>query len=215
MNKKASKPPLKLYTKTGDKGESNVLAGIRLPKDDAIFEALGTMDELNASLGIVVSHAKKVGAKTSQEKAKPNPNDLVPELLEIQDTLLNVGAIIAGSEKIDMSVASISKLEKRIDFYQQNTRDDWFHTFLLPGGTHVAAHTDLARTICRRLERRLTTLANNPDTRLYIQPQPLKEVQAYINRLSDYLFALRCYINSQAGYEEKEYQPKYLESLKV
>lgn len=205
MTNKSKKPPVKLYTKTGDKGESNVLAGIRLPKDHILFEVLGTLDELNTHLGLVVAH---FSIDTKLAKSLRN------ELLEIQDNLLNLGAIIAGSEKIDTKVASISQLETRIDFYQTNTRDDWFHTFLLPGGIPLAAYTDVSRTVCRRLERRLATLANNPDTRLYINPDSLKDIQAYANRLSDYLFALRCYINSQEGYEEKEYQPKYLKNLK-
>lgn len=208
--KKQNTPPLKLYTKTGDKGESNVLAGIRLPKDHMIFEVLGTMDELNAVLGVVVTQSHL------QQSALPVKltSKIRLEIVAIQDTLLNLGAIVAGSEKIDTSVADIKQLEKRIDFYQKNTRDDWYHTFLLPGGVGLAAYTDLARTVCRRLERRMATLNQDTDVRLYVKPESLRDIQAYINRLSDYLFALRCYVNSEAGYEEKEYSPKYLETLK-
>lgn len=199
------KTPLKLYTKTGDTGESNVLNGVRLAKDHDIFEVLGTLDELNSSLGLAIVCV--------------TDKDLRKELLQVQDALLNFGAIVAGSKAIDPTITNINLLEKRIDYYQANTREDWYTTFLLPGGIELAARIDLSRTICRRLERRMATLTISFDSasestagfpNQLIQAE-ISQVQAYINRLSDYLFALRCYLNSQADFEEITYHPKFLD----
>lgn len=184
------KQPLKLYTKTGDKGESGLANGRRLSKSSLIFEVLGTLDELNAHLGLSV-----VVADAS----------IRPELMRIQDTLLIVGAQIAGSTKVVLEDKEIAWLESRIDYFQQNTRSDWYTKFLLPGGIESAARLDVARTVCRRAERLLAHLTQQASLPELVGP--------FINRLSDYLFALRCYTNAKAGYEEKEFSPRYLQSL--
>lgn len=185
------KQPLKLYTKTGDKGESGLANGRRLRKSDLIFEVLGTLDELNAHLGVCVV--------VSDQKARP-------ELMRLQDTLLIIGAQIAGSTKVALEPTEIAWLEERIDYYQQHTRSDWYTKFLLPGGTELAARLDVARTVCRRTERLLA--------RLHQETAVTADISAFINRLSDYLFALRCYVNSKANYKEVEFSPRYLRSLK-
>lgn len=182
--------PLKLYTKTGDKGESGLANGQRLSKSALVFEVLGTFDELNAHLGLSVVPAD---AATRLE------------LMRLQDTLLIIGAQVAGSTKVALEPTEITWLERRIDFYQQNTRSDWYTKFLLPGGTELAARLDVARTVCRRAERLLTQLTETSSVSV--------DIPAFINRLSDYLFALRCYVNAQAGYEEKEFSPRYLLTL--
>ncbi len=211
------KQPLKLYTKTGDKGESGLADGQRLSKSELIFEVLGTIDELNSNIGFGVIEAKEPYRQ---------------ELLQIQDYLMIIASEIAGSKKVALEPQAIRQLEKRIDVYQQETRVDWFTKFLLPGGTEMAGRLDLARTVCRRLERLVVRYSNQgfmdgaqlnwaPQVHTNIKKQntnpalsgvPAKITQ-YLNRLSDYLFALRCFVNSQAGYEEKEFHPKYLDAL--
>lgn len=204
-----TKAPLKLYTKTGDKGQSNVIAGIRLPKHHPIFEALGTLDELNANLGL---YKAKLLAKPTYILGESRAEHLLPELIQIQTSLLTCGALIAGSNKVALSPDDMKRLEKRIDYFQKHTHKDWYTKFLLPGGTEFASRVDKARTVCRRAERTLSTLACSEDVELYIASsetqtprETLAQVQAYINRLSDYLFALRCYLNSVEGYQEVEF----------
>src|SRR3990170_5425360 len=99
------KPPLKLYTKTGDQGISSTLSG-RLAKDHPIFEVIGTLDELNAALGLVA-----VIAETATKK----------ELLLIQNLLLVIGAVVSGSHHVKLKPNHVTFLEKRIDFYQSHS----------------------------------------------------------------------------------------------
>ena len=172
------KPPLKLYTKTGDQGTSSTLSG-RFAKDHSLFEVVGTLDELNATLGLVA-----VIAETATKK----------ELLLIQNLLLVIGAVVSGSHHVKLKPNHVTFLEKRIDFYQSHSGKQWLTSFILPGGIEVAARLDLARTICRRLERLVVTLSQNQK----IDPLILK----YLNRLSDYLYALRCHLNYQDKYKE-------------
>lgn len=218
-SKKPNKPPLKLYTKTGDKGVSSPIAGTRLPKHHSLFEVLGTIDELNASLGLAKSVIDLKSAKSDKpSKSEDFLTTTHSELSQIQDSLLTTGAIIAGSTKVTLKPNLTDWLEQRIDYYQAHTRDDWFTQFLLPGGTPLAAHLDLSRTICRRLERRLSKLSSLGQ----LEQLParsdsvsvsggkirnLATTQAFINRLSDYLFAARCFINSKQGYQETTFSP--------
>jgi cob(I)alamin adenosyltransferase len=187
---KPLKKPPKLYTKTGDKGESGLANGVRLSKASLIFEVLGTLDELNAHLGMAVVAADKATKL---------------ELMRLQDTLLIIGAQIAGSTKVALEPSEISWMEERIDVYQQQTRSDWYTKFLLPGGTELAARLDVARTVCRRAERLVARHSEASDVSA--------NISMLINRLSDYLFALRCYVNAVAGFEEKEFSPRYLQSF--
>lgn len=180
---------MKLYTKTGDAGETGLANGKRLSKADEVFELLGTLDELNSHLGLSL---------TEVEEKK-----IRKELLRIQDQLLIIGAVIAGSSKVTFQSSEVRWLEKHIDSYQQQFGDDWYQKFLLPGGTELAARLDVARTVCRRVERFMVRYPSGFPQR--------KILQKYLNRLSDYLFALRCFVNHQAGYEESEFTPKYLE----
>jgi cob(I)alamin adenosyltransferase len=181
--------PLKLYTTTGDTGTSGLADGRRLPKSDPIFEVLGQIDELNSAIGFSVSIAE---------------DETRHELMKIQHQLFDAGAMIAGSNQVELKIDNITNLEKQIDFYQLNTSPDWYKNFLLPGGTELAARLDLARTTCRRLERTINTHLD----RLKIENCKLKIVLVYFNRLSDYLFALRCFVNSKAKYSEHHVHPK-------
>lgn len=172
-----------LYTKTGDRGKSSTANGKRLPKSDQLFAVLGTLDELNSQIGLAVTSADR------HHK---------PILLKQQKYLLDLGAIIAGSDHVTTDPKLISEIEKLTDDYQAEFGDDWYQRFLLPGGTRFAAHLDVARTVCRRLERELWRL--NADSPI---PEALMQ---YINRLSDFLFAMRCVVNHHAGYNEQEYR---------
>lgn len=176
---------IRLYTKGGDKGVSGLADGKRLTKSDPVFGSLGTVDELNSSLGWCAVVAK--------EKVRV-------EILEIQDILLKVGAIVAKSNKVRSEQKWITLLERRIDFYQLKTRKGWHKRFLLPGGIELAARLDLTRAICRRAERRIVSL----------DQKRLGKILVFMNRLSDYLFALRCWVNSKANYHERKFRPTYL-----
>ena len=168
---------ISVYTKTGDNGESGLANGKRVSKADPIFEILGTLDEFNSHLGSCVVLLPK-------EK----------KLLEIQDTLFHVGAEIAGSHKTKLTERKTSELEKMIDSLQGKMEDNWYQKFLLPGGSEEAARLDIARTVCRRLERLIVTYSQTTS----VSPFILK----YINRLSDYLYVLRCYVNVQGKKKE-------------
>lgn len=183
---------MKLYTKTGDTGESGLANGQRAAKDDLVFEVLGTLDETNSWIGLSL---------TLVEDTK-----LRHDMMRIQDQLLMIGALIAGSKKVKFDNKEIFWLEKRIDQYQSEFGTNWYKKFLLPGGTELAARLDVTRAVSRRAERLLVTwIRGNSDQQV---------LQQYLNRLSDYLFALRCYINHSMKYEETKFQPKYLEMMK-
>ncbi len=173
---------IKLYTKGGDNGNSGFIGEQNISKDDPIFEVLGTIDELNSHIGLSL-----VGIE----------GDIRKELLNLQDMLLSIGSEIAGGDGFRVSEENILFLESRIDVYQKGTRADWYTKFLFPGGTKLAAHLDVSRAVSRRLERRMVAFVR--------ENKGFALVLKYFNRLSDYFFALRCFVNSEAGYEEKEF----------
>lgn len=187
----AKKKPLKLYTKTGDKGQSNVLSGVRTPKHHALFDLLGTIDELNSWVGHCVTQVEDKNLKT--------------ELNQIQTNLLTCGALVAGSNKVNLNSNAVDVLESRIDYYQANTADEWYKKFLLPGGSELSSRIDITRTVCRRCERVASFYAQSDDHNHYTNETDLVVIQQYLNRLSDYLFALRCYVNSVVGYKETKF----------
>ncbi|MEP7167712.1 MAG: cob(I)yrinic acid a,c-diamide adenosyltransferase [Candidatus Woesebacteria bacterium] len=168
---------ISVYTKTGDKGESGLANGQRLGKDELIFEVLGTLDELNSHVGLCV-------VKVTQETI----------LLEIQDTLFHIGAEIAGSHKTKLEEKKIQTLEGEIDRLQSLMEDNWYQKFLLPGGSEPGAYLDIARTVCRRCERLVV---------VYSKQTPVStHILHYMNRLSDYLYVLRCFVNHSQGIAE-------------
>jgi cob(I)alamin adenosyltransferase len=166
-----------LYTKTGDKGESSLFNGKRKPKDDAIFDALGTVDELNAHVGM------------SREFCKQVHNGLSDKLEIIQSRLLDIGACVATP--ID-TTTNESKL-KRVQFDEKHvsTLESWIDeldsqlpplkNFILPSGGLSASALHITRTVCRRAERCVVPLVREGQTD--------RVVQIYLNRLSDFFFA--------------------------
>ena len=164
---------MKIYTRTGDLGETGLFGGPRVGKDMARIEAFGTIDELNAVLGAV--------------RAEALSGDVDQVLERIQRALLDLGAELAsphpvkqGTRKIDRP--DVSALEAQIDRFQESLEP--LDEFILPGGNRAAALLHLARTVCRRAERRLVTLVRHSQEEISL---PLL---AYLNRLSDLLFVL-------------------------
>lgn len=173
---------MKIYTRTGDAGETGLFGGARVGKDDARVEAYGTVDELNSCLGVVSALGPTL--ETSQS------------LRQIQSDLFTVGAELAcapGKEdKLRMATvgdADITRLEGWID--RAEAPLDPLKNFVLPGGCLAAAELHRARTVCRRAERRTLTASRAS----LIRP----EIVIYLNRLSDLLFVLARYENHAAN----------------
>jgi len=179
----------KIYTKTGDQGKTALIDGERLPKNSLVFDVLGTLDEFNASLGLVVL---KFEGKSDLFLKQKNL------LIDLQNELFKLGAEIAASPKVKLDGNFVKKLEKEIDFLQDDLGSSWHYKFVLPGGSEISAFLDLARTICRRLERRIVALDNERDVR--------EIVLQFVNRVSDYLYTLRTWINKELQIKEIEFK---------
>lgn len=177
---------ISVTTKTGDKGSTGLANGERLPKSDLLFEVIGTLDELNSWLGLV---AVKLG------KAGQAHRDW---LYSIQDTLFYVGAELARSPKAKLAESQVEALEAYGKELEEKMPGEWHTQFLLPGGTELGAQLDIARTVCRRCERLVVH---------YSQAQTVSPViLRYVNRLSDFLYLLRCFVNQQQQYHEKKFR---------
>jgi cob(I)alamin adenosyltransferase len=175
---------MKIYTKTGDKGDTGLFGGGRVPKDHPRVEAYGDIDELNAMLGM----ARSV-------EMMPRIDEV---LVPIQRDLFSLGALLATPhpdkvkqqlEKARLDESRIAELERAID--EGEAELEALEAFILPGGTSKASALHVARTVCRRAERRVITLATEVD----VPPVVLK----YLNRLSDLLFVLSRVANRRAG----------------
>lgn len=174
---------IKLYTKTGDQGETALYGGTRVGKDSLRMEVVGTVDELNAFLGLCRSTAKQ--------------KQTIDELELLQNELFELGAEMAtpstsSHDKQRISDKEICRLEERIDYYSEATPD--LKAFVLPGGTEVNSYLHIARTVCRRAERRLVELHHSETI------SPLTII--YLNRLSDLLFAMARYEIHQSSRTE-------------
>lgn len=163
---------MKIYTKTGDKGETSLLGGTRVPKYHLRIEAYGTVDELNSYIGLI----RDQNIKEDDKKT----------LLEIQNLLFVVGSHLAKDpekEKVkipEINESDVINLENYMD--EMNTLLPDLKFFVLPGGHIAASHAHVARCICRRAERTTIHLAESS----LVEPIIIK----YLNRLSDYLFVL-------------------------
>lgn len=185
---------LKLYTKTGDKGQSSLLNGERLSKSSLVFEVLGSLDEWNASLGVVVANFEREVMIPLQGLTPPVEQAIatlaqgqLPFLLQLQREVFNIGAEVAGSAKQLVRSEFLKQMEKEIDALQSILEESWRHRFVLPGGSLIAAQVDVARTTCRRTERLFVALDGERDLR--------QELLQVMNRSSDYLYALRSFLN--------------------
>lgn len=180
---------ISISTKSGDKGESGLANGSRLGKDALIFEVLGTLDELNSWIGLSL---------TAIDPSLQAHRDF---LFQIQDTLFYIGAELAASPKATFDQSQLKILDKKCTDLQQSMEDSWVTKFLLPGGTSAAAHLDVTRCVCRRVERLIVALHKTSPVR--------PELLAYINRLSDYFYVLRCLINLNSKYQEHPFDASY------
>jgi cob(I)alamin adenosyltransferase len=163
---------VKIYTKTGDHGSSSLIGGKRLPKNHIRFEAYGTIDELNSYIGLLGSQSIEFSIKE--------------DLKKIQNILFTIGSNLASdnpdvSENLPkVSEKDIDYLEKQIDLFEKNLPT--MTKFILPGGNSVVGICHVARSICRRAERKIVELMQNESVE--------DQIPMYINRLSDFLFVL-------------------------
>jgi cob(I)alamin adenosyltransferase len=178
------KTMVKIYTKTGDTGTTSLVDGKRVSKTDRRLEAYGTVDELNATIGTITQHSV-----FGQENVINN----------IQNDLFNIGSNLATedssvrSQLPQISESSVEVLEKAID--EMNAQLPVLKNFVLPGGTPANAHAHMARTVCRRAERRVIALEDDTENAHII----IK----YLNRLSDYFFVLSRYVLHRNGGTER------------
>ena len=190
----AKKTTISITTKTGDRGQSGLANGQRFSKADMHFEVVGTLDELNSWLGLVVVKLQQIEEKDWSSHTA--------YLQEIQDTLFYIGAEVAKSPKVNLKKTSLDTLEQSTADLQDSLSDDWHTRFVLPGGTEIGAWLDIARTVCRRAERNLVSLQEKSlDSDQAANPI----LRKYLNRLSDYLYLLRCFVNDSQGYDEREF----------
>ena len=174
-----------VYTRTGDKGMTSLIGGIRVPKNHARLEAYGTVDELNSQIGVLMSYV--------DDEHDYN------FLLGIQNMLFVVGSNLATdtsvrqlSEGSVVSHENVEQMEKEIDEVDASLPP--LRAFALPSGCRAAAVAHVCRTVCRRAERRILSLRDTCEVD--------EQVMLYVNRLSDYLFVLARKLNVQAGNNE-------------
>ncbi|HZL37006.1 MAG TPA: cob(I)yrinic acid a,c-diamide adenosyltransferase [Tepidisphaeraceae bacterium] len=178
---------MKIYTRTGDDGSTGLIGGVRVAKSDARIECYGTIDELNAAIGLAVVAAEQSAA------------ELAPILCQVQNDLFVAGSHLATPEDSphrgglpELDEAMIARLEMQIDAAEAHLPA--LRNFILPGGCEAGARLHLCRTICRRAERLLVAFAMD---------RPVSPILAtYFNRLSDWLFVYARRANQLAGKED-------------
>lgn len=176
---------MKIYTKTGDKGETGYIGG-RVSKSSERIELVGNLDELNACLGLIVG-------KTKNDE---NFSKLNQKILKLQSSIFSLGAVIAGGKSEVNFKKETEKLEKEIDAMDKLLEP--LKNFILPGGSEVAAHIHLSRTICRRAERQMVRYFDT----INFTDEASVNLLSYLNRLSDYLFVLARFVNKNLGEED-------------
>lgn len=188
---------MKIYTKTGDKGQTSLFGGTRVPKFHNRIEAYGTVDELNSYIGLI--------------RDQKITNSLVNKLIKIQNDLFTLGAMLAtpkdkeklknGKERLNIPKInndSITFLEKEID--EMNLKLPVMTNFVLPGGHQIVSFCHIARCICRKAERITVLLSENEE----VEPSILM----YLNRLSDYLFVLARMLTLENQANEIPWKPR-------
>ena len=165
----------KIYTRTGDAGSTGLGDGSRVPKDSLRVEAMGAVDEVNSCLGVLL--------------AEPLDADLGSQLTEVQHDLFDLGGELSIPGYTAISAGQVERLEQLLDAHNDTLEP--LKEFILPGGSRAAGLCHLARAMCRRAERRVTSLAASEA----VSPVLLQ----YLNRLSDLLFVLARVINRRSG----------------
>ena len=165
----------RIYTRTGDTGKTGLADGSRVPKDAPRIEALGAIDELNSALGVLLAEAL--------------PDEVRACLVDVQHDLFDLGGELCVPGHAIVAASHIAQLETALDAFNAtlpNLKD-----FVLPGGSRAAALAHMARTVCRRAERRVVTLAKNESVTDLACP--------YLNRLSDLLFVVARVLNRHSA----------------
>jgi cob(I)alamin adenosyltransferase len=207
MDEKYNQPRLalnRIYTRTGDRGETSLAGGQRVPKYDPRIECYGTIDELNSFLGMACCSATEVSAR------EPRIGALARILERIQHELFNLGSIIATlphdvhPRQPRVTEADVKQLESEID--SANAELAPLRSFVLPGGSRLNTELHACRTVCRRAERLLVKLAE--------QDQAPPEAIQYLNRLSDALFVWSRWVNHVLGAPETLWSPNEAASAK-
>jgi cob(I)alamin adenosyltransferase len=182
----------RIYTKTGDKGETGLVGGQRVSKDTQRIEVYGTVDELNSFVGLV------------RISARDNGLDALELIFErIQHELFNLGSVLATlpadlhPNQPRITRETIEQLEREIDQFNESLAP--LRSFVLPGGTRICAELHVCRTVCRRAERALVTLSHEEEIPI--------EALLYLNRLSDAMFVWSRWVNQALGVEEAVWQP--------
>ena len=176
---------MKIYTRSGDLGQTSLFGGARVAKNDPRIEAYGTVDELSSCVGV--------------SRAAAVPAEIETTLEQVQRDLFEVGAHLAspGTSRFEgVDAERVAELERAIDGMEAELTP--LKNFILPGGSAAAAHLHVARTVCRRAERLVVAL--HDDT-----PATLSTV-IYLNRLSDYLFVAARFANHRAGVGDVEWR---------
>jgi cob(I)alamin adenosyltransferase len=175
----------KIYTKTGDDGTSGLVGGNRVKKSDLRLEAYGTVDELNSWIGLIRSSLDNM--------------EVSKLLMDVQNTLFIIGSKLASDEQgkritdtLVIDTGKIEKLENAIDEYEASLPG--INNFILPGGSVLSGYCHIARTVCRRAERCIIRMVEDPTRD--------KKIVQYVNRLSDYLFVLARKIANESGVTE-------------
>ncbi|PRY96999.1 cob(I)yrinic acid a,c-diamide adenosyltransferase [Marinilabilia salmonicolor] len=180
-----------VYTKTGDKGKTSLIGGTRVDKHHYRLEAYGTVDELNANIGMI--------------RSWPNEESINNVILHIQDQLFMIGAYLATDDavsdlrsRLNSDEAEITLLETEMDKMEETLPP--LKNFILPGGHPAATYAHIARTVCRRAERRVNEMAEKTEVATW--------VIRYLNRLSDYFFVLSRYLSNFYENNEIPWSPK-------
>jgi len=173
-----------IATRTGDDGGTGLGDGTRTQKDAPRITTLGEVDELNASLGVLL--------------AEPLPDPIRADLIDIQHDLFDLGGTLCIPGHTGLTEAPTARLDRRLAHYNQSLSR--LAEFILPGGTRAAALAHVSRTVCRRAERSLVALAHAESIPQHVLP--------YLNRLSDFLFIVARILNKEAGGADVLWQPK-------
>lgn len=182
---------MSITTKTGDKGKTSLANGERLSKSSLLFGAVGDLDELNSWLGVLIAFLH------DSDKYQAHTDFLK----EIQQMIYVISAeLVKAKEKNNKKVAlqdeMLTLIEKWCANLEKQLGKNFYQRFLYPGGCQAAAWADVARSVCRRAERSMVELSQEEEVR------PI--ILSTCNRLSDYLYLLRCFINQQESVEEKQ-----------
>lgn len=183
----------RVYTRSGDKGETGLVGGTRVGKDDLRIECYGTVDELNSVVGLVRLHTQDAAVRS-----------LDAILARVQNELFNLGSMLATRvedlhpKQPVIAARHIDKLEQEIDAHNEGLPP--LKSFVLPGGGPLASHLHLARTVCRRAERLTVALGRREP----VQPEPVQ----YLNRLSDALFVWARWAAQVTGQPEPLWTPE-------